>query len=171
MAIANWTSGTTLVRGPSGWSCRRPALGATLIELVCGIVLLVCVAWGAMAGRNAADGWWGYWVEGGLGALAWFLGMLVLAMLFSLWDGSGLPMCRNGCCRGPGVLRGHGDYRTARTGEESIDVCKCGDRYRLCGRRFLWVNSQGVATPYLVWRPFRGWRADTEKANTLLHSK
>lgn len=143
-------------------SRNRLALGATLIEFLCALVLVVFVVLGALLGRSAIVSWLGYLVGGSLGALAFFVLVMALAAVLALWKGPGLPSCRNGCCRGPGLLFGHGDYRTERIGDESFIVCRCGDRYKLYGRRFILANEQGMDTRYLIWRRFRGWRADTE---------
>ena len=134
--------------------------GFTLIELLVFIVMIVCVFEGAKVARHLVGGKYA-WVLGGLlGFVAFILGGAVLCLLMDLWGGSGLPKCRNGCCRGPGMWRGDGDYTHGQLGEEYHYVCRCGGCYRRHGKRFVVVNDDGTERPYLVWRPFRGWSPD-----------
>jgi hypothetical protein len=134
----------------------RPAF--TLIELIFFIVMIECVLQGGKLGRHIVGGVHGWLLGGFLGLIAFFLAVAVLALLGDLWGGMPrLPKCRNGCCRGPGMFRGEGDYEFEVIGEEYRHVCRCGHRYRRRGRRFVEVNEDGTEAPYLVWRPFRGW--------------
>lgn len=145
--------------------CRRKGWGArsgfTLIELLGFVVMLFCVLAGREIAGHVSGGRYARLVGGLVGFVAFVVGGLMLALLKDLWSGGGLPACRNGCCRGPGNFRGHGDYTHGRIGDEYHYVCRCGDRYRRHGRRFVIVNDDGTELPYLIWRPFRGWYPDS----------
>jgi hypothetical protein len=141
---------------------RRVLRGFTLIEILGFIVFVVCVIYGAKLGQHIAESWYGGLLGGVLGALAFIACGLALAGVKDLWKGWGLPMCRNGCCRGPGYFSGYGDYDIQKSGREYYKVCKCGDRYKRRGNRFVLVNKDSTETPYLIWRPFRGWFLDKE---------
>ncbi len=142
---------------------RHASAGFTLIELLAIVVLVFCVLQGVNFGRQMVGSWYGKLLGGFAGFLLFFLGLFAWATLMDLWTGRGLPKCRNGCCRGPGNFRGDGDYDIGRIAEEHVWVCRCGGRYRRHGRRFVIVNDDGVETPYLVWRPFRGWFPDASE--------
>lgn len=142
----------------------RTTRGMTLVEFLCFVILLLCAICGAGLGHHLAGRWYGYLVGGILGAVAFLTCLAALAALLTLWFGGGLPKCRNGCCRGPGLFSGYGDYDIQQLDGKSCEVCKCGDRYRRHGRRFVIVNEDGTETPYLIWRRFRGWRPDVPKA-------
>ena len=138
---------------------RQGSAGFTLIELLAIVVLVFCVIQGVNFGRHIVGGWYGKILGGLAGFLVFFLGGFAWAALMQLWTGRGLPKCHNGCCHGPRMF-GDGDYDIGRVGDEYVWVCRCGGRYRRRGRRFVIVNDDGTETPYLVWRPFRGWFPD-----------
>jgi hypothetical protein len=94
---------------------------------------------------------------GSLGHFSSLLGLMALAALADLWFGGGLPKCRNGCCRGPGMFRGYGDYSHRKVSEECHLIYRCGIHHERRGKRFVVVNDDGTEMPYRVWRPFRGW--------------
>ena len=139
---------------------HHASMGFTLIELLAFVVMILCVVEGAKIAQLIVGGKYGWLLGGFLGFVSFFLGGLALALLKDLWGGGGLPKCRNGCCRGPGMFRGHGDYTHRKVGEEYHLVCGCGVRHERRGRRFVVVNDDGTETPHLVWRPFRGWFPD-----------
>jgi len=139
---------------------QRIACGMTLIEMLCFIVLVIFILIGVFFGSAIIGSWYGWLLGAVLGLFVFLVSLMALAVLKDLWTGSGLPKCRNGCCRGPGYFRGYGNYDTRKVGEEYYDVCKCGDRYQRRGKRFVLVNEDGAETPYLIWRRFRGWCSD-----------
>jgi hypothetical protein len=63
------------------------------------------------------------------------------------------PSCRTGKCRAQ-------DYSFANFGGQLCLCCRCGMHYQKRGRRFLVVQTDGSALPYMVWKPFRGWFPD-----------
>ncbi|MGD0388888.1 MAG: hypothetical protein ABSC42_08040 [Tepidisphaeraceae bacterium] len=133
-------------------SLHHAALGLTLVEL---LVLICCAFLGALYARRAMGGWW--WLLGGLvGYLLPLIGLIVFAFLSDLATGGmpRLPKCREGTCRGPYA------YKYSKLGGEYYWVCGHGGRYRRRGRKFVIVDDDGRETPYLVWRPFRGWFPD-----------
>lgn len=141
---------------------RFASFGLTLIELLVFVALMVCVLEGARIGQHVFGGKWG-WLSGGfLGCFSFFLGALALLLLLELWFGGipRLPRCRNGCCRGPGMFRGYGDYTLKKLGDHYCNVCGCGLLFRRRGRRFVSVSDDGTETPHLIWHPFRGWFPD-----------
>lgn len=146
--------------GPIPASRHYDSVGFTLIELLVIVVMVFCVIQGVSFGRHIVGGWYGKALGGIAGFVVFFVGSFAWVTVMQLWTGQGLPKCRNGCCRGPGNFRGDGDYDIGRVGDEHVWVCRCGSRYRRRGRRFVIVNDDGKETPYLVWRPFRGWYAD-----------
>lgn len=130
-------------------------LGATLIEMVVITVMICCAFLGAHYALKAmgAKWWW-------LGAIVGFFLPLVLAGLLALLSDLAigglphLPQCLQGTCRGSNA------YKSGKFGEEYHLVCRHGGRYKRRDRRFVIVNENGRETPYLVWRPFRGWFPD-----------
>ena len=141
---------------------HRASSGFTLIELLVIVAMLFCILVGARTAQSLMGGRYAWLLGGSVGCFSFLLGAAALVLLMDLWTGGlpRLPKCRNGCCRGPGMSRGDGDYDIGRTGEDYHYVCRCGGRYRRRGRRFVIVNDDGTETPYLVWRPFRGWFPD-----------
>ena len=134
--------------------------GCTLIELLVFIAVIVCGLVGAHVGLHRVGPAYGWLLGGFLGCSTPLFGLMLLALLMDLWSGGGSPNCRNGCCRGPGMFHGYGDYKYRKVGEEYHYVCRCGVRYKRRGKRFVVVNDDGSETPYLVWHPFRGWFPD-----------
>jgi len=127
--------------------------GATLIEF---LVILSLI--GLVAAGVHLFGWLLGVVFGGVVFLA--AGFLVAVLRDGFTGIPPLPRCRNGCCAGPGLLSGHGDYRSERFGEDYIQICRCGIRHKRSDRRFMTVAEDGTKTPYLVWKPYRGWFPD-----------
>jgi hypothetical protein len=141
------------------------AVGITLVELVCILALMASIIMGAKYGYHFTGSWYGYLLGGILGFIVFFVFIFALGSVINLWSGSGLPKCRNGCCRGPGFLIGsEGDYEFQVIDGEPYELCKCGDRYRRQGKRFVLVNEDGTETPYLIWRRLRGWVPDKEQS-------
>jgi hypothetical protein len=141
---------------------HRVSLGLTLIELVVFVAMIVCVVEGGGIGHRIVGGRFGWLLGGFSGCFSFFLALAALVLLMDFWVGGvpRLPKCRNGCCCGPGMFRGHGDYTHRKVGDEYHLVCGCGIRHERRGRRFVVVNDDGTETRYLVWRPFRGWFPD-----------
>jgi hypothetical protein len=141
---------------------RSAALGFTLIEFLAFIAMVACMLAGARIMHDRISGKFGWLLGGVLGVLAFFLFLLVLTALMDFGFGGvpRLPKCQNGSCCGPGFLFGDGDYEISKLGEKYVRVCRCGGRYMRLGKRFVIVNEDGTKTPYLIWRPFRGWFPD-----------
>lgn len=136
---------------------NRP--GATLIEMLVIFALIGLTILGAKVFHGLIGTRWAYVLGGVVGFLV-IPGVVALCALFDCLARSGIPnfpRCRSGRCRGGR------DYELERFGEELDWVCKCGDRYQRCGRRFMRVNDKGEAVRYIIWRPFRGWFPDEEK--------
>lgn len=129
------------------------AHGATLIGLLAILLLIGFV----VAGVHLFG-----WLRGvAAGVLVFFVTGSTLALVRDGFEGvPRLPKCLNGCCRGPGLLLGHGDYTIEKIGGEYNRVCQCGIRHKRSGRRFVVVSEDDTEIPYLVWRPFRGWFPD-----------
>jgi hypothetical protein len=136
-------------------TCPRASSGFTFIEVLLFFLMLLCVVIGVVIAHERWGGRFG-WLWGGIAGLVLFL---VLGLVWALIVDFGvkgiprLPRCRDGCCRGE-------DYKLQQFGEEFYWVCQHGVRYKRRGRRFVVVNDNGIETPYLIWRPFRGWFSD-----------
>ena len=125
--------------------------GFTLVEMLAILVLVGFV----LAGVHLLGWLWGTI----LGVTVFFLVASALALLRDGFEGiPRLPRCRNGCCRGPGLLPG--DYGDYRIGDEHDLVCRCGIRHKRREKRFVVLKDDGTEVPYLIWRPFRGWFPD-----------
>jgi hypothetical protein len=141
----------------------RAARGATLIEIVV-IVAMFYVAWlGARYSQRTMGGRWGWLPGGSVGFVLPLIVLGVLAFVSDLAIGGmpRLPRCREGTCRGPDA------YKSGKFGEEYHLVCRHGGRYKRHGGKFVIVNEDGTETPYLIWRPFRGWFPDDPKGSKL----
>jgi len=126
--------------------------GFTLVEVLAILVLVGFV----VAGVHLFGWLWGTIS----GVIAFFLGASALALVRDGFEGiPRLPRCKNGRCRGPGLL--FGDYGDYRAGGEQDLVCRCGIRHKRRGKRFVIVNDDGTEVPHLVWRSFRGWFPDS----------
>jgi hypothetical protein len=131
-------------------TCSKGKLGLTVIELLVIIGLLILTILGSR-------------LAGLLGGL---IGFLMIPVIASIWfllvaivkEGiPRIPRCRNGCCRG------YRDYKMKRFGEEFNWVCKCGDRYTRCGRRFMQITDKEEKIPCKIWHSFRGWYPDEDQ--------
>jgi hypothetical protein len=133
----------------------RSAPGLTLVELLVLVAMLVCALAGAVVAHGSGAGGAG-WLRGGLlGLLLFCVGALAWLGLMDLGVGGvpRLPACRDGGCRAK-------DYRPCRFGDGFAWQCGHGRRYARRGRRFVALDDDGTATPYLIWRPFRGWHPE-----------
>lgn len=139
-----------------------PRLGATLMECLCLIALLLL----GLAGSGWAYhrfGWPGMILGFPLTVVgAWVVLYTTLCACAALLEGR-LPRCHSGTCRG-GFWDHDGDYDADFTGGAVIYVCRCLRQYRRVGRRFMEHLPDGSLRPYLAFRPFRGWAPDTEPA-------
>jgi len=147
-------------RGAKQVGSRRPAYGATFIEMLVIMALVLSSLFGALVGHIITESWLGSLTGGILGAVVWIGFLSVVFLFMDLWSGYGLPKCRNGCCRGPGLFKGDGDYDLQKIEGEYFYICECGDRYQRRGKRFLLVGEDGAESRCLIWRPFRGWSPD-----------
>lgn len=140
---------------------KRVTYGMTLIEMLCFMALVICVIMGVKFGHQIIGSWYGYLLGGILGVIVFLVCIFALSFVMHLWSGTGLPKCRNGCCRETGFSSGNDDdYKIQKLKEEYYWVCKCGNRYQRRGRRFILINEDGTETPYLIWRRFKGWSPD-----------
>lgn len=139
------------------------ASALTLIELLFFLGLIGSGIAGIALQRKGWGGFRAWWMGGLAGCAAWFLGVLAAALLidFGIKGVPRIPRCRHGCCRGPGMLFGHGNYEFGKFGDEYNQVCRMhGVRYQRRGKRFVIMNDDGTESPYLIYRSFRGWAAD-----------
>lgn len=141
---------------PTDSSLRRKRGAFTLIEVIGFVFLIACMVVGALVFQERMGGRFGWVIGIFVGILAFFTTVFLWCsfMAFAIDGIPKLPKCRDGCCRA-------GDYKLRQFGEEFGWVCKLGKRYKRRGRRFLVVNEDGSETPYLIWRPFRGWFPDS----------
>ena len=134
----------------------------TATDYVIFISIFTCVIIGGFVFQNKIGGRYS-WLVGAV------LGFFVIPIIAAIWaltlglvkDGFPmLPTCRNGKCR-------ERDYEQKYFVNEFNWVCKCGDRYKRCGRRFMFIDGEGKALPYKIWKPFRGWYRDTQHIKIL----
>jgi hypothetical protein len=147
--------------------CNPASSGFTLIELLAFIVLFICVRAGANFVHARIGGALGWLLGGFLGFVLFLVGGTGCAILrkLAVVGIPRLPKCKEGNCRGPGMfVRNNGDYTSQKFGGKYVYVCRHGGRYRRHGKRFVIVNDDGTETPYLIWRPFRGWFPDKASA-------
>jgi hypothetical protein len=131
--------------------------GVTLIELMVLTVLFALGCAGAVWG-GTRYGWAGG-IIGFVGGLAVPAGLVefLIYMDKMLYRGRPLfPTCRSGTCH-------YGDYQyQAVEGGGYALFCRCGDRYRKTGRRFMQEMPDGSRRPYMIWKAFRGWFPETQ---------
>lgn len=136
-----------------------PRLAATLMECLCLTALLLL----GIAGSGWAYhrfGWFGLILGFPLSIItAWAVLYALLCAASALFEGR-LPRCHTGTCRG-GFWDQEGDYDADFADDGLIYICRCHRQYRRVGRRFVERLPDGSLRPYLVFRPLRGWRADT----------
>lgn len=125
--------------------------GLNLIEVLMFFVMFLGVFAGVIISEKPVLG-------GFVGLIASFIAVVAWALLSDLLFGGFLPKCRQGGC--DANLFHNSGYEVHFAGEESYYVCRHGGRYKRRGKRFLIVNDDGTESPYLVWRPFRGWFPD-----------
>jgi hypothetical protein len=74
-----------------------------------------------------------------------------------------LPICGNGKCKS-GLLSDFGDYEPAEYKGKlgGYFKCRCGTLYHRDRKkgRVAEVLPDGTEKPYMIWKPFRGWRPD-----------
>jgi hypothetical protein len=130
--------------------------GFTLIEFLAFLCMTALVVVGGFVGSGAIEGRFGWMVGGIAGFAAFVVGGLVCAWFLQRFfiGNPRLPTCREGSCvaKDYTLEELHGDYDW---------VCRHGIRYKRKGRRFVVVDGSGNETPYLIWRPFKGWRSDS----------
>ena len=134
---------------------RNLRRGLTLVELLIFVALAVFVVVGATVLPALSDGRMGRLLGGTLGLLAFFVVALLwgAVLAFAVEGVPKLPQCGDGDCRGE-------DYRLHESKSGFHWVCRHGGHYARRGRKFVRVAEDGSETPYLVWRPFRGWFPD-----------
>ena len=136
--------------------------GVTLIELLLFAAFIgVGVAFAVSAGTKfGVVGYIGVFLLGTLGAFAAFFAFgYTVAYAIGLLTGiPEYPVCSNGSChdREPP----DSDYRYEDISGQLVARCKCGIPYVKKGRRVLQLQSDGTRTPYMIWKPLRGWFAD-----------
>ena len=136
--------------------------GVTLVELLLVIAFLgVGVAVSQYAGPKY--GVFGYvvgFIAGTVGSCGLFFAFgIIVAYIFEIFTGiPEYPVCANGKCRVRKVP--DSDYRYEWTDDRLVARCKCDTPYVKKGRRFLLLQADGSLTPYMIWKPLRGWFAD-----------
>ena len=136
--------------------------GVTLIELLLAAAFIgVGAAVASSAGtRFGVVGYVGGFVVGTLGAFGVFIAFgYTVAFTIGLLTGiPEYPVCSNGkCCdREPP----NSDYRYEEINGHLAARCKCGIAHVKKGRRVLQLHADGSRTPYMIWKPLRGWFVD-----------
>jgi hypothetical protein len=135
---------------------HRAERGTNIIELLYFFAMFIGAFLGAHYARQVMGTRWGWPLGGIIGFLlpVIALGALKLLLDFAVGGVPRFPNCREGTCRGLEA------YKLEKRGDEFHMVCRHGGRYNRRGRRFVMVNDDGIETPYLIWRPFRGWCSD-----------
>ena len=125
--------------------------GMTLIELP---FVLAFLFLGVLAAIWAGGriGWVGYPL-GFIGGIGLSAGAVCGVLALYLQAFPDRPVCRNGTCRS-------NDYDLRRVGGALYWFCRCGRPYHYEKGRFYEVLQDGTRTPYMINRPFRGWRPD-----------
>ena len=131
-----------------------------LIEFVCLISAATLVITGAVLAHERLNLKWGWLIGGAAGFISFLAVGLGVAALRDAISGPPLGPCQNGCCKGPGIIRGDENYTPKTTENGFIHVCQCGIPHRREGRRFMVVNKDGTETSHLIWIPFLGWKKD-----------
>lgn len=96
-------------------------------------------------------------IAGGILIFGFFANILIwLGGLFSKPMGN--PTCRNGKCK-------TADYKyIGWIGNYLHKQCSCGDDYLLTPDRFLSLDGDGIARPYMIYKNKKeGWVLDTSK--------
>ena len=136
--------------------------GVTLIELM---LVAVCISVGVAVAIRAGTkfgvlGYVGGFLTGTLGAFVVFFAFgCTVGFTIGLLTGiPEYPVCSNGKCqeREPP----NSDYRYEDINGQLAARCKCGIPYVKKGRRVSQLQSDGSRTPYMVWKPLRGWFVD-----------
>lgn len=136
--------------------------GATLVELLLVVVFLGAgIALARIAGNTGGLlGYVGGFIAGTVGAgVAFFALGFAFAFTFELLTGiPTYPVCSNGKCRdGEASMT---DYRLEDSTGQLIARCRCGIAYVKKGRRVAQMHADGSQTPYMIWKPLRGWFRD-----------
>jgi hypothetical protein len=135
----------------------------------CLMMLVVLLAGLFVASYGAKHfGWAGFLLGIPVGLIVAFGVLYAVAFVAAclealLWEGMPmLPPCGNGKCKS-GLLTDFGDFEPEEVdGEFGYFRCRCGKLYfrdRKKGR-VAEVLADGTHKPYMVWKPFRGWRPD-----------
>ena len=132
----------------------------TLIELLF-FVLFVFIGGLVAVWGHARYGWPGS--AGGfvVGFFGTWVGLFVfgsvldfiIGIVYSGWPRR--PACGTGKCHSR-------DYKLEKMSDGQFGYrCQCGMHYQKRGRRFLEVQADGSVRPYLIWKAFRGWFAES----------
>jgi len=138
-------------------------------------LLLIAVLLGGLAiAAYTAErfGWIGFLLGGAIGLLVSFGILYLFFAMYALiegviWEGVPfLPVCANGKCKS-GLLTDFGDYEWELDEQDRLLFrCRCGllyERNRKTGQ-VREVLPDGSTKPYMIWKPFRGWRPDDTSA-------
>lgn len=141
---------------------RRP--GVTLIEL---LLAAAFIGAGVASSISAGTKWGVVGYVGGflIGTVAAFTAFFAfgftVAFIIGLLTGiPELPVCANGKCRDRAPP--NGDYRYEDISGQLVARCKCGIPYVKKGRRVQQLQADGSRTPYMIWKPLRGWFVDED---------
>ena len=140
----------------------KPRAGATLIEL---FLVVAFVGVGVAVAISAGDrygflGYAGGMVAGTIGACCAFFAVgFCFAFTFEILTGRPTyPVCSNGKCRDGEASES--DYRLEDSSGQLVARCRCGVAFVKKGRRVAQMHADGSKTPYMIWKPLRGWFPD-----------
>jgi hypothetical protein len=140
----------------------KPPAGATLIELFLVVAFVgVGIAVSNTAGKSyGLLGYAGGLIAGTIGACCVFFALgFCFAFTFELLTGRPTyPICSNGKCRYG--ESSESDYRLEDSSGQLIARCRCGIGYVKKGRRVAQIHADGTQSPYMIWKPLRGWFRD-----------
>ena len=136
--------------------------GATLVELFLALAFLgVGVAVAITGGdRYGLLGYAGGFIAGTIGACCAFMALgFCFAFTFESFTGRPTyPVCSNGKCRDGEASKS--DYRLEDSTGQLVARCRCGFAYVKKGRRVAQIHADGTQSPYMIWKPMRGWFRD-----------
>jgi len=139
-----------------------PRTGVTLVEL---LLVAACIGCGVAVAINVGTrfgmpGYLGGFVAGSIGAFAAFIvfGYTVAFVIGVLAGNPEYPVCSNGTCQSREPP--DSNYRYEDVGGLLVARCKCGIAYVKKGRRVRRLQPDGSQTPYMIWKPLRGWFVD-----------
>ncbi len=142
--------------------------GVTLVEL---LLVAACFVCGVVIALRAGDtyGVLGYFGGFALGFVAPFavvaaIGLTVAYLIGALTGIPEYPVCAAGKCHSRDAPNSDYRYEWDEAENRLIARCQCGTPYVKRGRRFFRLGEEGSLTPYMIWKPLRGWFTDDKPA-------